>query len=142
MWMVALSVIDVRERRLPNRLTLPGAAAIVVAAAVGGRGPAALAGCAALVGIYLLLHAASPGAMGAGDVKLAAGIGALTGSMGVDCWVLAALAAPVLTALAGIAGAVVGLSSRDGAIGLRRRTVPHGPSMCLAAAASMLLVAV
>ncbi len=36
--------------------------------------------------------------MGAGDVKLAIGIGALTGAFGVDVWALAALGAPLLTA--------------------------------------------
>ena len=37
--------------------------------------------------------------MGAGDVKLALGLGALTGAFGPDVWLLGALGAPVLTAL-------------------------------------------
>ena len=37
--------------------------------------------------------------MGAGDVKLAAGVGGLTGAFGVDVWALAAMAAPLLTAV-------------------------------------------
>lgn len=125
-WLAMLSWYDVRERRLPNRLTLPGAAAILTAAAVAGRGPPALAGAAALTGIYLLVHLAAPAGMGAGDVKLAAGLGGLAGCFGAGAWLLAALAAPVLTAL-------------WGAVALARgaRTVPHGPSMCVATAAAM-----
>ena len=48
LWLAALSCYDIRQRRLPNRLTLPGAGAILLAAAVAGRGLPALAGAAAL----------------------------------------------------------------------------------------------
>ncbi|HEX2213382.1 MAG TPA: A24 family peptidase [Mycobacterium sp.] len=123
-WLAALGIYDIRQRRLPNRLTLPGAAAVLLVAAVSGRGWPALAGALALFGLYLAVHLVSPTAMGAGDVKLALGVGALTGAFGVDVWVLAALGAPALTAL--WATATV----------LRRAepVVPHGPSMCLSAA--------
>jgi leader peptidase (prepilin peptidase)/N-methyltransferase len=128
-WLAALSVYDLRERRLPNWLTMPGAAVILAVAAVHGRGAPALLGAVALFAVYTLTHLMSPAAMGAGDVKLAIGIGALTGTFGSDVWLLAALGAPLLTA--GWAAAVL----------LRRsaQTVPHGPSMCLAAAAAMTL---
>ncbi|EUA90688.1 putative membrane protein [Mycobacterium ulcerans str. Harvey] len=70
------------------------------------------------------MHLLAPAALGAGDVKLAIGLGALAGSLGVEVWFLAALAAPLMTAL--------------WAVGARLRTgtlaVPHGPSMCLATA--------
>ena len=49
--------------------------------------------------MYLVVHMVSPAAMGAGDVKLAAGVGGLTGAFGVDVWALAAMAAPLLTAV-------------------------------------------
>ena len=88
-------------------------------AAAFGRGWPALAGSVALAGLYLVVHLAAPAAMGAGDVKLALGLGALTGAFGVDVWALAALAAPLLTAL-------VGLARRRGG------PLPHGPAMCLA----------
>ena len=68
--------------------------------------------------------------MGAGDVKLALGVGALTGAFGVDAWVLAAVAAPLLTALWGWSS-----SGRPGGA-----TVPHGPSMCVATAAAVAMV--
>ncbi|GAA2439295.1 prepilin peptidase [Mycolicibacterium llatzerense] len=128
-WMVALCVYDLRERRLPNWLTLPGAALLVGAGVIAGKGPAAALGAAALFGIYLLIHLLSPKAMGGGDVKLAIGLGALTGMFGADVWVLAAIGAPLLTA----GYAVVALVRRAG------RTVPHGPSMCLASATAVAL---
>ena len=101
-WLAALSCYDIRQRRLPNLLTLPGAAVILLAAAVAGRGWPALAGAAALAGLYLLVHLVAPAAMGAGDVKLAIGLGGLAGCFGVEVWFLAALAAPLLTALWGV----------------------------------------
>ena len=70
--------------------------------------------------------------MGAGDVKLAIGIGALTGTFGGDVWLLAALGAPFLTA----GWAVVAVLRRSG------QTVPHAPSMCLAAVSATALTVV
>jgi leader peptidase (prepilin peptidase)/N-methyltransferase len=131
-WLVALSIYDIRERRLPNWLTMPGAVVIVVAAAIHGRGAAAVLGAVALFAVYVVVHVVSPAAMGAGDVKLAIGIGALTGTFGSDVWVLAALGAPMLTA----GSAVVATLRRSGP------TVPHGPSMCLAAATATALAAI
>lgn len=126
-WLAALSCYDIRRRRLPNALTLTGAAAILSAAALAGRGAPALAGAGGLTAIYLAVHWVSPGGMGAGDVKLALGLGALTGCFGVGAWFVAALGAPLLTA---ILGAVM-IVRRAG------RALPHGPSMCLASAAGV-----
>ncbi len=128
-WFVGLSWYDVRERRLPNWLTVPGAATILVGAAAAGHGASAAAGAASLFAIYLTLHLMAPAAMGGGDVKLAIGIGALTGTFGIDVWTLAALGAPLLTAVVAV---IAGVSSTA-------RTVPHGPSMCVTAAASSAL---
>lgn len=129
MWLTALSVYDIRERRLPNALTLPGAAIVLLAAAVSGRGSAAALGTLALFGGYLVVHLLAPSAMGAGDVKLAVGVGALTGAFGADVWTLAAVAAPVVTALwAGVS-----------VVRRVRGPVPHGFSMCVATAASTAL---
>jgi leader peptidase (prepilin peptidase)/N-methyltransferase len=126
LWLVLLSAYDIRRRRLPNLLTLPGAGVILLAAALAGRGLPALAGAAALTVTYLLVHLVAPAAMGAGDVKLAGGLGGLAGCFGPDVWFLAALAAPLLTALVGLVAWWRGA-----------RTVPHGPSMCLATAVSV-----
>jgi leader peptidase (prepilin peptidase) / N-methyltransferase len=127
LWMAALAGYDVRRRRLPNWLTLPGFAMVVLVAARFGHGAAAALGAAGLSVAYLLVHLLAPAAMGAGDVKLALGTGALTGCFGADVWLLAAIAAPILTA-------VVGVVAR---LGWSARTVPHGPSMCLASAVAV-----
>ena len=127
LWTGALSCYDIRQRRLPNWLTLPGAAVVVIAAVAVGRGLPAALGAAALAGVYLLVHLTAPAAMGAGDVKLALGLGALTGCFGVDVWLLAALGAPLLTAVVGL---IAWLS-------WSAETVPHGPSMCVASAAAL-----
>ena len=131
-WFVALTVYDVRQRRLPNALTLPGAAVVLAVAVFTGRGIPAFIGALALALCYLLVHLVAPAGMGGGDVKLAIGVGALTGSFGIDAWVLAALGAPVLTAMWAIA---VAFRCRDS-------TVPHGPSMCAAAAVAVGLVVI
>jgi leader peptidase (prepilin peptidase)/N-methyltransferase len=125
-----LSCYDIRQRRLPNRLTLPGAAVILLAAAVAGRGLPALAGAATLAGVYLLVHLVAPAGMGAGDVKLAIGVGGLAGCFGAEVWLLAALSAPLLTALCAAGMRVARfLGGAAGTV-----TVPHGPSMCVATA--------
>ena len=129
LWMVALTCYDVRQRRLPNRLTLPGFAVIMLVAAGSGHGLAAALGAGLLAVVYLLVHAAAPTALGAGDVKLALGLGALTGCFGGDVWLLAAIGAPLLTA-------VIGLVAR---LGWSATSVPHGPSMCVASAAALAL---
>ncbi|MCV7222637.1 prepilin peptidase [Mycolicibacterium elephantis] len=131
-WLAALCVFDLTERRLPNWLTVPGAVVILAGATLAGRGAPAAVGAVTLFALYLAVHLLRPTAMGAGDVKLAAGLGALTGAFGVDVWLLAALAAPLLTA----GWAIVALVRRG------ESTVPHGPSMCLAAAAAVTLAVI
>ena len=127
LWMSLLTGYDMRQRRLPNWLTVPGFAVIMLAAAGSGRGPAAALGASLLAAVYLVIHAVAPAAMGAGDVKLALGLGALTGCFGGYVWLLAAIGAPLLTA-------VIGLVAR---FGWSATTVPHGPSMCAASAAAL-----
>ncbi|BBY61361.1 prepilin peptidase [Mycolicibacterium sarraceniae] len=129
-WAAGLTVFDVRDRRLPNMLTLPGAVAVLAVAFLDGRGLPALAGALGLAALYLVVHLAIPAGLGAGDVKLALGVGGLTGAFGPDVWLLAALGAPVLTALLAAVIAV-----RD-----RSATVPHGPSMCVASLTAAALV--
>lgn len=124
-WLVTLSAFDIRHRRLPNVLTLPGAAIVLAGAVIAGHGRGATLGAAALFAAYAVVHLVAPAAMGAGDVKLALGVGALTGAHGPDVWALAALAAAALT----MAWAGVLLACRSDA------TVPHGVSMCVSAAA-------
>ena len=92
---VAGSVFDVRSRRIPNFITLPGILlGLLLHLALGGwaqLGFAALAGliCGVLFVIFWLA-----GGMGAGDVKLMTAVGAIAG-MPLVPWLL------ILTALAG-----------------------------------------
>lgn len=121
-WAAALSVVDVRQRRLPNVLTVPGAVLLLLVAAGFGRGLPALLGATALGGLYLMVHLIDPAGLGGGDVKLAIALGALTGALGIAVWLIAAFGAPMLTAAAGTVAA----------LRCRGRAIPHGPSMCVA----------
>lgn len=126
-WLAALSVADIRHRRLPNWLTLPGALVILAAAVLVGRGMPALSGAAVLFAVYLTVYLIAPAALGAGDVKLALGTGALTGAFGAEVWLLATFGASLLSAV--WAGGAVLFRSNAAA--------PHGLSMSAASAAAI-----
>ncbi|MDG3011273.1 prepilin peptidase [Rhodococcus sp. D2-41] len=123
-WAVALTVIDLHERRLPDALTLPAAAVALLYAAATGTGGAAVLGALTLFVVYLLVHLARPAALGGGDVKLALPVGALTGAAGASTWLLAAVLATAATAAAGLV-----------ALALRHHgaRIAHGPGMCAGA---------
>ncbi|KAA0023696.1 prepilin peptidase [Antrihabitans cavernicola] len=125
-WCLSLSIVDIAERRLPNVLTVPGALAVVGYGSALGQVRAAVVGGSILAVAYLLLHVMAPHSLGAGDVKLAVGLGAAAALGGPDCWVLAALLAPIGTAAAGVIVLI-----RRGDEG-RRAGIAHGPSMCAA----------
>lgn len=124
-WCLCLSTVDILEHRLPNVLTLSGAVAVLAIGVASGHGRQAFGGAALLVGLYLAIHLAVPQALGAGDVKLAAGLGGVAGMGGGQTWLLAAILAPLATAAAG----VVLACWRSGR---GSRVVAHGPSMCVA----------
>lgn len=125
------TVVDVRERRLPDEWTA-GAALVLVGASSVGAAVAGTdipigsigAGVVVFAGPLLAVHLVSPRAMGFGDVKVAAVLGA---AAGVVDWRLALVA---LTLAAGAAGAV-GVASRA-------RTVPFGPFLVFASAVVLL----
>jgi prepilin peptidase CpaA len=88
------SIVDARHSRIPNAIPAAlVAAAVVLGVPYGGAGVARLVGGALLAG-GLLLPFHAYGGMGAGDVKLMAGAGALLGP-------LAGLQAAAFTLLAG-----------------------------------------
>ncbi|WP_028476693.1 A24 family peptidase [Nocardia sp. CNY236] len=131
-WCAALSVVDIRFRQLPNRLTGFGGLAVLGYALTTGHFAIALLGAALLAGPYLLVHLAAPTALGAGDVKLAVGLGAVAALGGPHVWVWAALGAPMLTACIA-AGVVVTrrIDTSRGGESSAPVTVPHGPAMCV-----------
>jgi leader peptidase (prepilin peptidase) / N-methyltransferase len=122
--MVALSVIDIRHRRIPNRLVYPAvviATAVIVAGDLAGGGLDVLdAGIGLFAyGLALLIIALISKGMGMGDVKLAGLIGLVLGSIGLD---LVAVAAGMGILLGGVGAIVALLAGAD-----RKSAIPYGP---------------
>ncbi|MDX8140921.1 A24 family peptidase [Lentzea sp. BCCO 10_0061] len=110
---IVLAMIDLRHHRLPDALTLPLGAALLLLQ-FHGLGAAVLS---ALVfgGAHLAVRRFRPALMGGGDVKLALGLGA-------------ALPLPSLLPAAILSSAVTLVVAA-----LRRsRAVPHGPGLLAA----------
>ncbi|WP_461211313.1 A24 family peptidase [Desulfocurvus sp. DL9XJH121] len=102
--LVAASVFDLRERRIPNRLTYPAMLlALAWNAALGGPTGLLNSFYGLGLGLGVMLIPYLMGVMGAGDVKLMAAAGAFLGPQG-------ALAAFIFTSLAGGVYALVVLS--------------------------------
>ena len=129
--LIGLSVVDIEQRRLPNRVVLPTAAATLAIQSMLHPERALewlLAGFGAAL-LLLLPTLVRPGAIGMGDVKLAFLLGS-------------ALGASVATALvfAFVSGGLFALAIlvRDGAEA-RRRTIAFGPFLAAGAVATLLL---
>lgn len=104
--LLAISVVDLRRRRIPNRL-LALAAVLAAASSLIFRQPPpllALAGGGAGLGAFLVLARLRPGALGMGDVKLAGVVGIMVGFPAVVWALLAAMAAAGIAALALVLG--------------------------------------
>ncbi len=94
------SVYDVRERRIPNRLTGPCVAVgLLLHFALSGWSGLASSLLAALAGGGVFLVFFLVGGMGAGDVKLMAAIGSLTGLAPLQLVILATVIAGGIFAL-------------------------------------------
>ncbi len=137
--LVLLATVDVRVHRLPDRLTLPLAAAVPVllggvALLPGHAGSwkTALLGGLVLGGAYLVLFLINPNGLGFGDVKLALPLGVALGWYGWD-----------VLFVGGFAGFLLGAAYGLGLIVLRRAgrktAIPFGPFMIAGAAAGLLL---
>lgn len=126
---IALALIDLDVRRLPNVIVLPSypVLAILLTGAAADRHewwPLARAGigAAALFAFYLALALAYPSGMGWGDVKLA---GLLGGVLAYLSW-----SALVVGAFLGfLLGAVVGIAVMAAGRGSRKTALPFGPFM-------------
>ncbi|MFE6284787.1 prepilin peptidase [Streptomyces sp. NPDC057877] len=126
---VLLALVDQRVQRLPDVLTLPLAAGILVllgaAAALpadGGSWGMAVLGALVLGAGYLVLFLVNPSGMGFGDVKLALGLGAALGWYGWSVLFTGALAGLAYGALYGLSLIALRRASRKSAI-------PLGPFM-------------
>lgn len=130
---VALALIDLDTRRLPNAIVVPGylvgavllASSSVLSADFGSLLRAAI-GCVALGLAYLLMAVVAPGGMGFGDVKLAGVLGLFLGWIGWGALVVGSIAAFLL---GGIFGIILILAHRGG----RKTAIPFGPWMLLGA---------
>jgi len=135
--MLALSVIDVRHRIIPNRLVYPslvtlGAYIVVIALAGGGLDAARAAiGMVAYGGSLLLVAVVSPRGMGMGDVKLAALIGLVLGALDLR-YVAVAAGAGILLGGVGAVAALLGGASR-------KLAIPFGPFLAAGALAAAFL---
>lgn len=130
---MALAVIDLDTRRLPNALTLPSYPIMIVLLAVpAALTPAwsswfsALAGGLALFAFYLLLAFLVPRGMGMGDVKFAGVLGLGLGWLGWGAVVVGGF-------LGFLLGAVVGLVLMIVRRARRGSTIPFGPFMYVGA---------
>jgi len=126
---VALALIDLETRKLPNVLTLPSYAVGIVglglaALTTEGLTPwlRALLGCAALYACYFALAFAYPAGMGFGDVKLAGVLGLYLGWLGWASVIVGAFAGFLLGGVVSIALVLAGRAGRKSAI-------PFGPFM-------------
>lgn len=128
---VALAMIDLDLKRLPDALTLPsyvvGLVLLGVAAAVDASPHAyarAVLGMAALFAFYALLWFVYPAGMGLGDVKLAGVVGLFLAWLGWGQLLVGAFAAFAI-------GAVVSVGLVLGGDAGRKTKVPFGPFMLL-----------
>ncbi len=128
---LALALIDLDVRRLPDVLTLPSYAVLggllLVAAVLGsdsGHLLRAALGGLAMYAVYFGLRLAYPAGMGFGDVKLAGVLGMATGWLGWQEWAVGLFAGFLLGGVWSLALVAAGRASR-------KTAVPYGPFMLL-----------
>jgi leader peptidase (prepilin peptidase)/N-methyltransferase len=133
--LLALSLIDLEHKILPNRIVYPALIAFPVYFAIARLAGAPVdlvhmvIGFVAYGGFMLLVAIVSPKGMGMGDVKLAALIGAVVGAIDLPS---VAVAGGLAILLGGI-GAVVALAMGKG----RKTAVPFGPFLAAGAALAL-----
>jgi leader peptidase (prepilin peptidase)/N-methyltransferase len=126
---IALAVIDLDCRRLPNAIVLPSypvLALLLATSALVQRDGWALAragiGAVALLAFFATIALAYPAGMGLGDVKLSGLVGGVLAYLSWSTLVIGAFAGFLL-------GAVVGVGVMLARHGDRRTAVPFGPFM-------------
>lgn len=131
---IALALIDLDVRRLPDAIVLPAypATAVLLAVASWGTGDWAALGRAAVGGValfvaYFALRVAYPAGMGFGDVKLAGVLGGALAWLGWGAFAVGTFGAFLVGGLV----SVVLLATRRVT---RKSAVPFGPWMVVGAA--------
>jgi leader peptidase (prepilin peptidase) / N-methyltransferase len=131
--LIALSLIDLETKLLPNRIVYPsvviGIVLLAITAAVDPGLDAwlrGLGGMAAGAGAFFVIALISPAGMGMGDVKLAGLIGLYLGYLSWGRVALGFFLAFLIGALSGIALMITGKAGR-------KTQVPFGPFMALGA---------
>lgn len=116
----AISIVDLREKRIPNRMLLVAAPVVAVLLTGGlllGGEPARLlavpAGAAAMFVLYFLIALIAPAAMGMGDVKLATLLGGALGAAGLTAWLVGLLAAFLIGGVAAVIALGAGRLARQ-----------------------------
>lgn len=122
--LVAVTLIDLEHRIIPNRILLPAAVAALAILALTRRGDLLEHGIAALAagGFLLAAALAYPSGMGMGDVKLAGVIGLFLGVAVAPAMLIAFLAGTLVG---------IGIMARKGAREGRKTAVPFGPFLAL-----------
>lgn len=134
---IALALIDIDLRRLPNAIVLPSYPVLAVLLALAAflehdwwALVRAVIGGAALFAFYFVLAMAYPAGMGFGDVRLAGLIGAVLAYQSWSALIIGAFGGFVL-------GAVVGIAVIASRKGDRKTALPFGPFMIAAALAAI-----
>ena len=135
---VALTLIDLDVKRLPDAIVLPsypvGLVLLGAAAASTGQWGSllrAVLGMTALFTVYLTLALISPAGMGLGDVKLAGVLGLYLAWLG---WSELLVGGFLAFLLGGVVGGGLMLAGRAG----RKSAIPFGPFMLTAALIAVL----
>ena len=128
--LVALAVIDVQQRILPNAIVVPSAVAVLAAhvALEPSRATSWTAAAFGAAGVLLLLHLVNPRGMGMGDVKLAFLLGAGLGGDVVTAFLIASVAVWAV--------ALYTLTKRRA---IRDMTIAFGPFLAFGAFAAVVL---
>ena len=134
-WVLAvltvLAAIDLEVRLLPNRIVFPAMLAATAWQAIffPGRLVECLVASLCAGFVFLLPSLIQPGAVGMGDVKVAAFLGLVLGAGVIAALLVGSLlSAPVALAMLLVKGA-----------GARRTALPFGPFLALGAAIALLL---
>lgn len=136
--LLAVSLIDLEHKIIPNRILYPAApllAAMVVVGAVAGEGLSlahAAVGLLAYGGGLLLVALIYPKGMGMGDVKLVALIGLVLGALGLRLVVVSAVLGFFLGGVGGVLAMALGGKGR-------KSQMPFGPFLAGGALLSVFL---